>query len=502
MNRPVSGWPDVDHARTPHGWQLPSGIMPARTGVPWPRGVVGRASSEAESILATAVGWWDAAWYDGSRFLRNRGVAGELLDLRLGSSLVANSNDPLFLAPEETGYCYLPGVSSNYLSIADNRSGTASTWQVSALVNNGQQAASVLYSRASGAAALMGAVMQSSGSNVRPRLQWMDGTNTQRTTAAAATNPLPGGMTWVRFTLDASGANTVATFESAPASGVEPTSWTTVVTESFTGVTGITIPSVNARVGDLAYTTGNPFAGSIYRVIERIDGTTVLDVDCDALTTGAATSFTATTGQTVSIVRSASGRKTVAMPAKGKGGRACFLLGTDDYLECQGNWQHGLLNFPQGDSFTVLAVVRQWATPASNAIIVAKTNVDNGGIGWNYQNNATVTSRRVYVNDGTTGFGSFATTPTYSYGVVNAEGFVVNRLTNSMYAFVNGSAGTSTSIATIKSMAGSRFPMRIGRRSGAAGDYADAEFIAAAVFRRALTPREIKVLSDYYTAGG
>jgi hypothetical protein len=70
-------------------------------------------------------------------------------------------------------------------------------------------------------------------------------------------------------------------------------------------------------------------AGKLFRaqILDGIDGTKVLDVDTSIITSGAATSFFALSGQTVTINRSTSGRKTVAVT------HPCWLFGTDDYME-------------------------------------------------------------------------------------------------------------------------------------------------------------------------
>lgn len=76
-----------------------------------------RAAPPAEELLSDAVGWWDVASYRaGDRFLRNRGTARDLLDMRLGSSLEANSNDPTYLPVASVGYIYLSGAAASTLT--------------------------------------------------------------------------------------------------------------------------------------------------------------------------------------------------------------------------------------------------------------------------------------------------------------------------------------------------------------------------------------------------
>ena len=58
-------------------------------------------------------------------------------------------------------------------------------------------------------------------------------------------------------------------------------------------------------------------------------------IDTSVLKTGAETSFTALTGQTVTITRSTSGRKTAIVT------QPCWLFGTDDYMEVNNRWIDG-----------------------------------------------------------------------------------------------------------------------------------------------------------------
>ncbi len=472
--------------------------MPADVPRSWPRGR--RATSEAEEILATAEAWWDvdrSGFRDGDRFLRNIGTAGSALDLRLGSSGVANSNDPKWLGPEGLGYVYLPGSGGNNLGTTDNRAGTATTWQVSALLDTTAVALPVIYSRSSSAAALMEIYFRYSGANIRSVVFFVDGGGTQRQTTASSASGFPVGKYWYRWTVDASAANTVVTMEYADDAVAEPSTWTTFYTQTFTGVTGLTVPSVNARIGDIAYTTGgSAFQGRVFRLIERINGSTTLDVDCDAITSGAATSFTATTSQTVTINRSTSGRKSVAMPSKTKGGRPCMLLGTDDYLECQDAAQHGLLNFGQGDSFTALAVARRWATQVSAARIIVKLDASlTAPNGWSVANFSTGQFNNVVLSDGPNIINTGTTTAAWIAGTLTTNGMIVDRVARTLRPIINATIHTSTSTAAVGSAANTQ-TVRIGRSSGVGTSYADMEFTAAAVFRRALTAREITVIAN------
>jgi hypothetical protein len=451
-------------------------------------------------LLSQAVGWWDAAAYrDGDRLLRNRGVAGELLDLQLGSSdRVATTNDPLFLAPEDTGYVYLPGVSGNRLSVPDENALDITgdldlRAQVSMDAFSGVQ---VILSKRTAATTQSSYQMDFSGATVR--IIWSeDGTTNTNVTSTANVPYSPGTAFWVRATLDVD--NGASGYDVKFFTSDNGSSWT----QLGTTVTGVATTSVYAGTSNLivgSIAASNPLAGRIYRaqVLDGIDGTKVLDVDCDAITDGSATSFQAVTGQTVTINRSSGGRKTVAVPRRNGGGRSLFLLGTDDYFQCVDNWQRQLLNFEQQDSFTVVAVVRRWATQSSSSVIITKDTDLSQASSSGYGIRGTATGYIFMVADGTTQSGS--TSVNESLGGTTVVMGSQNAIIPTRISYVNGSAGTIGAANLLSSA--NTLSVRVGRGAGSGTSYADMEFTSAAIFRKALTPDEIKTITDYYQNRG
>jgi hypothetical protein len=377
----------------------------------WPSGSQRAASNPAERLLSQAVGWWDAASYrDGDRLLRNRGVAGDLLDLQLGSSdRVATTNDPLFLAPEDRGYVYLPGVTVNFMRVPDEN-----------------------------ALDITGDI------DIRVKVALAD--------------------------------------------------WTPA------GVTGLVSKWL---------TTGNQRSYS-FRV--NTNGALRLDVDCDAITDGSATSFQAVTGQTVTINRSTGNRKSVAVPRRNGGGRSLFLLGGDDYMEVMGNWQHQLLNFEQQDSFTVIAVLRTWLNQADNQAIISKS--DPSFITYRLDTTANISSGsntlyRFVARDFPNELGGNAllheSGGTVPFGSLGFVAFSFRRGTlSTMHRLVSGSEPVRIPNANAQFLRSLKptGSMIVGRQFGSTAHYINMEFTAAAVFRRALTPDEIKTINDYYQNRG
>jgi hypothetical protein len=60
----------------------------------------------------------------------------------------------------------------------------------------------------------------------------------------------------------------------------------------------------------------------------------------------------------------------------------------------------------------------------------------------------------------------------------------------------NAVNGTAVAVDSERALMGNTLALRVGRMSGTNTNYADIEFTAAAIFRRALTAREITVINN------
>ena len=270
---------------------------------------------------------------NGQNTLTNAGKAGALLPTTVGSSLAADSNDPKFLAHDGTNYVYLTGVAQNTLSVPDSAAlditGDIDVRVRIAMDDWTPAAAQTLASKNDGTSNSWRFDVNTTGVI---RFIWTtDGVTANQIVKSSTVAPTiaDGSVKWIRVTLDvdngASG-NDVKFWTSD-----DGTTWTQLGTTVTTaGVTSIWAGTSNVEIGSYgSLNTGN-IAGKVYRaqIYSDITGTTkVLDVDTSVITTGAATSFTAVTGQTVTINRSTSGRKTVAVT------QPTWLFGTDDYME-------------------------------------------------------------------------------------------------------------------------------------------------------------------------
>ena len=440
-------------------------------------GYSGKRAAAAEQLLKSAVWWIDAKQgsADG-QVIPNLGWGGSALNAQAGSSGSADTNDPKHLSWTGENYVYLPGVAGNYLSVPDEAAlditGDIDIRVRVALDDWTPASEYALISKWTGTAATDAFYFR-----VRPTgtldVQLSSGGVQYGRSSTVATGVTDGATKWVRVTVDVdngAAGNDVKFWLSDDGS-----SWTQLgATVTNAGVLTLNTNNEVLQVGTLIATVF-PTAGKVYRAIVKngIDGTTVLDVDTSVLTSGSATSFTALTGQTVTINRSTSGRKAVAVT------QPCWLFGTDDFMEVPDN---DLLDFGASDSFTVLAVTRTFsASPISVYKAAAQAGSSTGWVMY-------VLSNRI--RDGVTSVSVNRTTETSATSI---RAMVVDRTTQTLTVLDESGAVASSSVAAVGSLANAN-----NVRVGGTGNTSDNEFIAAAVFRRALTAAEIGLLNWYY----
>lgn len=332
---------------------------------------------------------------NGQDTVTNAGSAGSLLPTTLGSSTAADSNDPKFLDFTGTNYVYLPGVGGNNLSVPDSasldiigdidlRAQVALDDWTPSVVNTLIAKDEILTQRSFRLQVL------TDGKLV---FVWFeDGSATKSATSSVATGITDGTTKWVRATLDvdngASG-NDVKFWTSD-----NGTTWTQLgATVTTAGVTSIFSGTSKIEIGVRSLGGTELLTGKVYRaqIFNGIDGTKVLDVDTSVITAGSQTSFTAVTGQTVTINRSTSGRKTVAVT------QPTWLFGTDDYMEVNNRYMSSgtYLYLPgvasnsasapdsnaldvTGDiDIRVKVALDDW-TPSADQVLIGKDNVTTG----------------------------------------------------------------------------------------------------------------------------
>ena len=449
--------------------------------------------ASGEDVFNDAVLWLDTARSVANETtMVNYGKGGSALNATYGSSAGADTNDPLLLVHSGTNYLYLPGVNSNNAYIPDaaalditgdieivcrtalddwTPSGTQTHVARQTLVdpNRGWSFNTV---NTSGALQLV---------------WWPTGSGASGISKVSTANlPSVDGTTyWLKATLDvdngASG-NTVRFYYAAD-QPTEPSSWTQLGADVVTaGVTSL--PDITSRLY-AGFTDGaTSYSGKLYRAIVRngIGGSTVADIDfTTGITSGAQASFTCTTGQTVTINRSTSGRKSVAVV------RNVLLFGTDDHLEIADS---DALDFGASDSFSVMAVHRAWNTQTTGTSLVAKkANTTATTQGWMLGSGTTTALQgQSQVGDGTNG--TTATSASRTAGALAVSTLVRSTTADTVTTYLGSTAGTPATDATTGTSANTE-AVRVGRLSGAGTGYFDGEIVAVAIWRRALSTNEI-----------
>lgn len=232
--------------------------------------------------------------------------------------------------------------------------------------------------------------------------------------------------------------------------------------------------------GGTSFMAGKLFAGVLY-----VNSSLIISADFTTNTNQ--NSFVCSTGQTVTFNRSSSGRKLTVVT------NPVWLLGTDDYLEVLDN---NLLDFSGTDDFTVVALIRRWANLATDTSIINKK--DGGGladIGWQLSSGSG-TTHYFQVSDGTNQNYDYAPTPVA--GNLTLLSAVRRAAANQLEAFA-GTVSNGTSIDSTGNITNST-QFRIGRFSGAGGNYGDFELFAVYIFRKALTAAEIAAGVRYWNA--
>jgi hypothetical protein len=432
-----------------------------------------------EALMRQAVWYIDANVAPGGQTVVNQGTGGSALDARLGSGTGADTNDPKLLTydPAEGAYVYFPGTTTDYMSVPDE----------AALDLTGDfdlRARVALDDWTPAATTFIAGKIESYMLNVNTDgtlLLWCYIPGFAGAASTVPTGTADGAARWVRVTR-ASSSGDVKFYTSD-----DGVAWTQLGATVSLGAGALTPSAYGFFAGSRAAAT-TPM--KFYRAIVKngIDGLTVLDVDTSVITSGAATSFTAQSGQTVTINRATLGWKAAAVVAP------VWLFGTDDYMEVPDN---SLLDFGAIDSFTIAAVYRVWGTPSSRFVIAKKPGLADNTAGYVIYEDSGYAALR-YADGSAEGvtFGS------RTAGMINTVSAVRTVASDTFILSANGTplnVGGSQTDPTTGSFANAG-PLRVGRPNTTGTAYMDMEFIAAAVFRRALTADEVTVISDGYQA--
>lgn len=457
------------------------------TSVPSTIGIV----ASGEDVLNDAVFWVDAGLSSVvSGALSNLGTGGSALNAVFGNSTGTDSFDPALLTHTGTNYLYLPGVANNSASATNIATYTPSSslqldWDFTPSDLAPTEQSLITHF---GVAGNRG--WRLSLGTTTFALNWSTDGGDVNVAAQTVSFATMGVTVGVR-----SRGRVILRFNNG--SGVYDVRWytvdangnaTLVETDQGAATTSIFASTQSLEVGTRTG-LGIPLSAAIYKAKVTVDGTVVFDADfTTGITSGAQATFTESSvnAATVTINRSTSGRKAVAVT------RSTLLFGTDDYLEVADN---DLLDFGASDSFTVVAVVRQWATPTSFGRLIDKAVVSSNG--WTVENSGTSSGLYGAISDGTT-TASRSNLSTYTLGALRVSTLRVNRNTQTLDTATNNTFSATTSTSAVGSSANA-LPMRIGRMGDTGTSYQDFEMVAGAVWRRALNANEIATIVNRYT---
>lgn len=476
--------------------RIRTGTVPLRAGrIRRPR--VELATPSPVELLRAATWWIDATDASAStQEIVNRGTGGAALNAMVGSTTGVDSNDPTFLPYTGTPYVYLPGVAGNYLSVPD-----AASLDIVGDIDIRVKVALDDWTPPSSTNVLINSYDYGGQARWAFRVlvtgtlqfEWFNSSVVNTTKVSSVVTGLTDGSAkWLRATLDvdngASGSDVKFWMSD------DGVAWSQLgTTQTTAGTTNVRETAGSVIVGGENAGATTPPSGKFYRaqVYAGLDGTDKrLDIDTSILTSGAATSFTAATGQTVTINRSTSGRKSVAVVAP------CWLFGIDDYMEVADN---DLLDFGASDSFTVLVAHRSWATFGTNdALLAKKADTTEATAGWALTaGSSTAAQGQLQAGDGTAG--ATAVSGSRTSGALTVVAGVRNVAADTLTVYLNGTAGTPVTDASTGSLANAGV-MRVGRLSGAGTEYADTTLHATAVWRRVLTAAEIAALATCFVS--
>lgn len=452
--------------------------------------------------MSDAVLWWDA--YDcnaASTSVPNSGTGGSTaLAGQYGSAAGADTNDPKWLpSGNNAPYVYFPGVGANYLSLPNlaefDITGDISIVADFAMVD-WTPGATMRFGGNEGAYAF--------GLNTSGGLQFIfiDATSTFRSTNSSVAVGIADGTRYqVAVTkLGGTGTNDVR-FWKRPANantwqqvGTTQSSSGTSIIGTATGVTTIGSDTTGAVTVD-----GFCYEMLIYNTV--VAGGTppqtptgaVLDVNIrDDVISEQATSFTCTTGQTVTVVRAASGRKTVVVD---RGGRARWLFGTDDYIISSDN---SLIDFGASQSFSMVAVRRRWGTAATaNQSLGFKIATGSAGPWYGIYVDAATQKLGGQIFDGAINSAVLsAVAPTE--GTMLAQALVRDvgaDLLRLYEASTQVGSATDTTTASLANSGG----LNLGFNGS--NSWWDGEVVMVAIFSRVLTGTEVGQIQDFYAGG-
>lgn len=439
------------------------------------------------TLLRRAVGWWTAGIETpGASGLLNRGTVGPLGNAMYGTSEGSDTGDPRSLIRGDSNFVYTTGVTGNGISTPDAAALDITgdiefefIFHPTAVPNFGVAAATPQMLLGKEAAGQNSWAIRREASRRIGFVYSIDGT--ARLARQSAVD-VPAGTNALKVEVDVDNGATqhVVRFYASADYGENYTLLSTVTTA---GVISLFSSNSPVYIGD-ASLSGSAIEAGFQRVVIRngIGGPAALDVDTSVVTHDTVT-FTAVTGQTMTIRRSAAGRKTQCVD------RDIVLLGTDDYLQVA----HHEAFDPGDESFTVLANIQQWATPPNFGRFVAK-RTSGANEGWEIENAATALSVYGVIDDGPS-VASRLGLSVITAGALQQVGMILDADAETITTFSGTTVSSPASTAGLGPIQSTAI-LTIGRLSTGYG-HQDFSFTDVAILPWAATAGELADIRDY-----
>lgn len=404
----------------------------------------------------------------------------------------ATTNDPKLLPYDTVNgkYVYLPGITGNYLTAADSAAlSVTSDITIDILVALDDWTPTlnqILFSKSNATSDQRGYVFFVDTTGKLQLQLSADGINIVSGVSSVVTGITDGTIKWLRVTWN-NGTNITKFFTSN-----DGVIWTQLGADVAQALTGIFDSSDIVRIGENAAGT-TPGAGKFYAAkvynsdLGSGSGTPVFDWRATDMVEPFATVVErSVNAATVTVVRTATGRKTTVVD------RSLMLFGTDDYMEA---FDHADFDIALTDSFTAVVVMRdqRWETGVSAAIIAKKISTGSTIQGWAILRSATADRLTSQLGDGTNTTNPSVDNPGEN-GIAGLIGFTRDVAADTVTAYFNGLSASMVDALTGTS--GNAEVVRIGRLSGAGASFWDGMFMAAAIFREALTQAQINLVAE------
>lgn len=405
--------------------------------------------------------------------------------MQRGSTTGVDTNDPAVYVSSGEGGVYLPGADNSFMSVPyDPKFNVSGDLDIRCKVNLESYTPSNRYTLVSRYGGTQHSYLLDMAPGGSLRVIWSeDGTGViSQVSGVSVSSQVADGQTcWIRVTVAMDTSPGTLTRFYTSTDGV---AWSQLGGDVIRGVSSSSFSGTNGINLGVIVASQNPLRGFILaaEVYDGIDGTLVFGTDIETdNNAGSQYSFTATSGDVVTINRGTSGYKSVYVPA---GGVLAQGDGVDDYLELPTSCTPSYTE--SSGEYTVIAVTRSTNFPGGGARIFsaeaapdssAEIRVVNAG---NYAVRAGPGPNRNVSND------------PVADGEMRAVSLVVSD--GAFNGYVDGVLLTEAD-ANIISAPSHATPTSLSR--GGVAFFADVDIHSLAVFHTRLTQPEVLQVSTY-----